>query len=342
MNSIRSGGASRGSWNENSGRHTSGAEPWVRHGRPSYQWRVNGPDRAVNYFWLFSALVPLCLAGSNVIDNYVLHERLDDPVSYDILTTWLTVPVAVAVFLAWKISFSFEAWFVGTTVGFAFAFLFILYNFAMMKEEGTNVVSLIYTSPLFVAILALVFLGEQLTLTNYFGILILIFSAFLVLYKKLDAKNIALGIILVYAFFTAAVRVVSKSALESVDVWSYFFWFLVGGIIGTLILAALRPRKLAAAWSRVDARLLLLLVATTGLGELGVVLLYSAFSMGSVVLASGLSAVQPTVVYAYSVVLVRIRPGIIPAEGTFGKWAGARRIAAVILIILGALALTGT
>jgi len=296
----------------------------------------------VNYFWLFSALVPFCLAGSNVIDNYVLHERLDDPVSYDILTTWLTIPVAVAVLLVFKVSFAFEAWFVGTGVGFAFAFLFILYNFAMMKEQGTNVVSLIYTSPLFVAILALLFLGEQLTLANYFGILILIFSAFLVLYKKLDAKNIALGIVLVYAFFSAVARVASKSALENVDIWSYFFWFLVGGIAGTFILAAIRPRRLASAWRRVDARLLLLFVATTGLGELGFVLLYSAFSIGSVVLASGLSAVQPTVVYVYSAILARVRPGIIPAERASGGWAGARKIAAVILVILGVLALTGT
>jgi len=296
----------------------------------------------VNYFWLFSALVPFCLAGSNVIDNYVLHERLDDPISYDILTTWLTIPIAVAVFLVWKVSFAFEAWFVGTAVGFSFAFLFILYNFAMMKEQGTNVVSLIYTSPLFVAILALVFLGEQLTLTNYFGILILILSAFLVLYKKLDTKNIALGIILVYAFFSAAARVASKSALESVDIWSYFFWFLVGGIVGASVLAAIQPRRLAAAWRRVDTRLLLMFVATTGLGELGFVLLYSAFSLGSVVLASGLAAIQPTVLLVYSAILVRIRPGVVPAERAPSRWASARRIVAVVLVILGVLALTGT
>ena len=295
----------------------------------------------MNYFWLFSVLVPFCLAGSNIIDNYVLHVRLDDPVSYDILTTWLTIPIAVAVFLVWKVSFAFNAWFVGTAVGFAFAFLFILYNFAMMKEQGTNVVALIYTSPLFVAVLALVFLGEQLTLTNYLGILILILSAFLVLYRKLDAKNIALGVILVYAFFSAAARVASKSALENVDIWSYFFWFLVGGILGTLILAAIRPRRLAAAWRRVDARLLLLFIATTSLGELGFVLLYSAISIGSVVLASGLSAIQPTLVLVYSAILVRVRPGVIPAERASGRWAGARKIAAVVLIILGVLALTG-
>jgi drug/metabolite transporter (DMT)-like permease len=277
-----------------------------------------------------------------MIDNYVLHAPLDDPVSYDIITTWLTLPVAVAIFLAWKVSFAFDAWFVGTAVGFAFAFLFILYNFAMMREQGTNVVSLIYTSPLFVAILALVFLGDKLSVLNYAGILILILSAFLVLYKRISTKNVALGIILVYALCSAIARVATKSALETVDVWSYFFWFLVGGIGGTIILAALRPERLAAAWRRVDARLFLLIVATTGFSTLGLLLLYSAFSFGSVVLASGLTAIQPTVVYFYSAILARIRPGAIPPERVPGGWAAARKIGAVILIVLGVLALTGT
>jgi len=296
----------------------------------------------VNYFWLFSLSVPLCLAVSNVVDNYVMHFRLNDPISYDIISAWFVVPVAACVFLAWKVSFAFEAWFVGTAVGFAFAFLFVLYNYAMMKEQGTNVVSLIYTSPLFVAILALVFLGEELSVLNYFGVLVLILSALLVLYKRIDAKNIALGVTIVYAFFSAVARVASKSALGGVDVWSYFFWFLVGEIGGTVVLAAVRPRKLAAAVRMVDARLFLLIVTTTGFSTVGFILLYSAFSMGSVVLASSLSAIQPTLVLLYSAVLFRNRPGAVPPERTPGKWANARKVGAVILIIIGALALTGT
>ena len=295
----------------------------------------------MDYFWLFSLLAPICFAASNLIDNHVLHARLSDPVAYDIVTTWPTIPIAAAIFLEWKVSFAFDAWFVGTAVGVAFAFLFILYNFAMMREQGTNVVSVIYTSPIFIAILAVVFLGEQLTFTNYVGILLLVSSAFLVLYKRIDAKNITLGIILVYAFASSVSRVVTKGALEGVDVWSYFFWFLVGGITGTTILAALRPKSVSAAVRKLDARLSLLIVATTALGSLGLVFLYSAFSLGSVALASGLSAIQPTLVFVYSAILLRLRPDAIPAERISGRQADARKIGAVLLIILGAIALTG-
>jgi len=295
----------------------------------------------VNYFWLFSLLAPICLAVSNLIDNHVLHARLSDPVAYDIVTAWPTVPIAAAIFLEWRVSFAFDAWFVGTAVGVAFAFLFILYNFAMMKEQGTNVVSVIYTSPLFVAVMASVFLGEQLTITNYVGIILLVSSAFLVLYRRIDAKNLALGIILVYAFASAVSRVVTKSALENVDVWSYYFWFLVGGLIGTTILAVLRPKSVSVALKKLNAQLLLLIVATTAFATVGLILLYSAFSLGSVALASGLTAIQPTLVFVYSAILVRLRPGAIPAERITGRWADIRKIGAVLLIVLGAIALTG-
>jgi len=295
----------------------------------------------MDYFWLFSLLAPICLGASNLVDNHVLHARLSDPVAYDIVTAWSTVPIAVGIFLDWRVSFAFDAWFVGTAVGFAFAFLFILYNIAMMREQGTNVVSVIYTSPLFIAILALVFLGEKLTVTNYVGILLLVSSAFLVLYRRIDAKNIALGIILVYALASSVSRVVTKSALQDVDVWSYFFWFLVGGVMGTTILAVLRPKSVSFALRKLDARLLLLVIATTVFSTIGLVFLYSAFSLGSVALASGLSAIQPTVVFVYSTVLLRIRPGAIPAERITGRWADARKVGAVLLIVLGAMALTG-
>jgi drug/metabolite transporter (DMT)-like permease len=295
----------------------------------------------VNFFWTFSLLAPVCFALSNVVDNHVLHARLRDPVSYNILATWPTLPVAVIIFLAWKVSFAFDAWFVGTAIGFAFAFLFILYNVAMMREQGTNVVSVLYISPLFVAVLAAVFLDESLSLINYLGIVLLVLSGFMVLYRRINTRNFALGLILVYALGSAVARVVTKSALENVDVWSYFFWFLVGGLIGTGLLAILWARRLNGALKLMDTSLTLLVLTTSGVSTLGLALLYTAFSYGPVAIASGLTAIQPTLVFLYTAVLIRIRPGAIPPERVTGKWADVRKLGAVVLIIIGVFALTG-
>jgi drug/metabolite transporter (DMT)-like permease len=293
---------------------------------------------AVDYFWLFSLLAPAFMALSNIVDNHVLHARYNDPVSYDIVTTWISLPIAVGIFLAKRVSFSFDAWFVGTAVGFAFTFLFILYTVAMMREQGANVVSVIYISPLFVAVLAGLFLGEKLYAVKYAGILLLVASAFLVLYKRIDTKNFALGLVLLYSFAAAASRVVTKFALESVDVWSYYFWFLVGGLLGSIVLAA-AWRAYGRAVTKPDRPTLLLMVATDGFSTVGLILLYSAFYYGSVTLASGLTAIQPSLVLLYSAVLLRVRPGAIPAERITGRWASIRKVGAALLIFAGALAL---
>ena len=279
----------------------------------------------MNYFWLLALLAPICFSLSNLVNNHVLYKRLNDPVSYDVLTTWPTVPVVIAILLTTRVSLAFNAWFVGSVVGFSFAFLVILYCFAMMREQGTNVVSIVYSSPLFVAILALVFLGEKLSVVNYAGILLLVASAFLVLYRRVDTKNPALMLMLVYALISAAARVVTKSVLEGVDVWSYFLWFLVGGIVGSLVLTAVRWPNLATAIRRLDLTTSLLICTTTAFSTVGLVLLYIAFSLGSVTIASGLTAISPTVLFLYSEILVRLRPGAIPLEKIEGRGAVIRR-----------------
>jgi drug/metabolite transporter (DMT)-like permease len=295
----------------------------------------------IGYFWLFSILAPVFFAVSNLVDNHVLHIRLGDPISYDILSIWPSLPFALLIFLSTPVSFAFDAYVVGTLVGFAFAFLYVLYEMAMMKEQGTNVISVIYTNPLFVAILATASLHEALTALDVVGILLLTTSAFLVLYERFDMKNVALGLALAYSFGSAVTRVVGKSALGHVDVWSYLFWFIVGEGLGSLVLVPLHRDELRRSIAKLDRTTFFLILTTTIFSFVAFALLYFAFSLGPVALASGMTAIQPTILLVYSSVLLHYRPDALPAERVKGRWASARKVGAVLLIVVGALALTG-
>lgn len=295
----------------------------------------------MGYFWLFSILAPTFFAVSNVVDNHVLYVRLSDPISYDILTIWPSLPFAVIIFLLTPISYAFDAYFIGTLVGFIFAFLYVLYETAMMREQGTNVISMIYTIPLFVAIFATIFLHETLTALGVTGILLLMASAFLVLYERFDTKNVALGLALAYAFGSAVTRVVGKSALGHVDVWSYLFWFIVGEGLGSLVLVPLHRDELRTSITRLDKVTFLLIITTTVFSFVAFALLYFAFSLGPVALASGMTAIQPSILLVYSTVLLHYHPKALPAERVKGRWATNRKVGAVLLIVIGALALTG-
>ena len=293
-------------------------------------------------YWLCAFLCPAFFALGNLIDNHVLHARLRDPVSYDILTIWPLVSVAALIFLLTPVSFGFDAVVVGGSVGLASAFLSIVYCVAMMREQGTNVVSIAYTNPLYVAVFASVFLGESLTLANYIGIVLLVGSATLVLYRRVSMRNLTLGIVLAYAVALATTRVVAKAALGGVDVWSYLLWFIVGQCLGTVVLVAFRRKNFSESWHKLDSRLVLLILATTFLSFTGLVFLYSAFSLGSVTLASGMAAIQPSVLLVYSTVASKFHPEAFPPETIKGRWVNLRKVGAVILIVLGALALIGT
>ena len=85
----------------------------------------------------------------------------------------------------------------------------------------------------------------------------------------------------------------------------------------------------------------MLVLTTSVVSTAGLALLYSAFSAGPVAVASGLTAIQPTLVLLYTTVLVRFRPDAIPSERVTGRWVSVRKLGAVVLIIMGVFALTG-
>jgi len=292
-------------------------------------------------FWLLSFLAPVTLAIGNLVDNHLLHRAIRDPVTYDIITIIPTPIFAGMIFLSTRVSASTVAIAAGTAIGLSFAFMWVLYDVGMMKEEGTSVVSIVYTIPLYVSILSWVFLGEVLTPINYAGIVMLLFSVLLVFYKR--TSHNALLLALAYAVFGAVTRVVSKPVLGQVDVWSYLFWVVVGQCIGALALSCwpsyrVRLRKSIRSLKPVTT---LLVVTTASATFGGYFFLYSAISLGPVALASGITAVQPFILLVYSTFVLWRWPGSLPVDEIADRYSSIRKVIAAALIIAGTAALTG-
>ncbi len=293
-------------------------------------------------FLLLAALAPLSWAASNLVDNYLLSKKLSDAIAYDVLTILISSVFAVLIFVSVKVSVGFDAFFYGTLVGLAFSGLYVLYNIGMMKEEGMQVVSVIYTLPLYVALFSWLFLGEGLDAQNYLGIVLLCASAIMISYKTITRSNLStsgLLVVFVFAIGSAMTRVVSKFALAGVDVWSYLFWFTVGEIIGAFLLLSHRPyrERLGNAIHSIGRGVWILVCTTTLLGFIGYLSFYSAISIGSVSIASGVSAWSPTVIWVYSLVVAKVRPGLLPAVRV--RKSPYLKMGAVTLIIVGTLLL---
>jgi hypothetical protein len=93
-------------------------------------------------------------------------------------------------------------------------------------------------------------------------------------------------------------------------------------------------RKLTHSVCLLKKRTFSLLVATTVFTFGGYYFFYSAVSVGSVAIASGITALQPSIVLLYSLVLSRIRPDWLP-RGSDGSKGETYRKVVVVLIILG-------
>jgi drug/metabolite transporter (DMT)-like permease len=291
-------------------------------------------------FLLLAFLAPVMWALSNLIDRYILSKKLRDPFSYNIITIGFALTFVILIFLSVKVSTEFDAYFYGTLVGLTFSALYILYNKAMATEEGSRVVSLIYTMPIYVAIFSKVFLGEVLGLWTYVGIALLTLSAVLVSYKKITKKTLltsGLVLILIYAIFSAATRVISKSALADVDVWSYLFWAGIGETVGAMLMIAAPGvrHNLKRDIATIKKETCVLLFSTELFTFMGFAFFYMAISIGSVSIASSVTALQPFIFLTCALVLTEFFPRLIKEE--VDRSTIYLKLAAVILIVIGTL-----
>lgn len=292
-------------------------------------------------FWLLAFLAPVVLAIGNLVDNHLLQRAIHDPVTYDIITIMPTPVFGALVFLSTRVSFSPAAWVTGTLVGFSFAFMWVLYDVGMMKEEGTSVVSIVYTIPLYVAVLSWIFLGEVLTALDYAGIAMLLLSVALVFYRRTSHRALLLA--LAYAVFGAVTRVVSKPVLAQVDVWSYLFWVVVGQCIGALALTCIPAyrSRLRKSISSLRPKTISLVLTTASATFAGYLFLYASISLGPVALASGITAVQPFILLLYTTAALKVWPGSLPKDEVKDRYSTLRKVIAAALIIAGTATLIG-
>jgi len=298
----------------------------------------------MNEFLILALVAPVLWAISNIIDKYLLSRKLKNPFSYDIITIWIGVIFIIAIPAFVKISFSFNAYFYGILIGIIFCGIYLLYDKAMGREEGSRVVSLIYTMPLYVALLSRLFLGESLSIWNYLGIVLLAVSAVIVSYRGMRKKHLlSMGMImmLLYAIIAAATRVLSKSVIASVPPLSYVFWIFVGQTIGSLLLLFIpRIRKhLKSDLKTVRGNTFWLLIGTAIFDGLGLLAFYVAIALGSVSIASGISALQPFFFLVGAFVVAKIFPHMIKED--LDGYAIELKILAIVFLVVGTLLVIG-
>ena len=289
--------------------------------------------------WLiFTFVATVFWAVGVVIDKYIITKHMQDALSYQLLYTITEAPILLLLLFT-SISFTFPWSLLGIVAGFSLYPGIILYFKAMAIEEASRVISLWYTSPILVLLLAYVFLEEKLSLLSYFGIVFLVLGAMFISYRKEKGKKAvmspALGLILASGVVFAGYEVLTKYVLGAIDYFSYLFWNFIGtAMVGFSLFCFSKIRgKFLTDIKRVNRTVLFWRILNTSLGLVGTVFYYIAISSGPVSLVSAAGSLEPFFVFAITLMLSLSVPRVLKEET--GRRVVMIKALAIVLIVVG-------
>ncbi|MBI2859973.1 MAG: EamA family transporter [Chloroflexi bacterium] len=288
--------------------------------------------------WINIAIMSaLVLATANTLDSHIMGKRLRDLRLYVVLPAGLHLVYGLLLLYFFPLP-SGAGWMLLAPIaaGLIRAIGVASMMSTMMREEISRIIPIVFTYPVFVAIMAVPLLGERLSALQWLAIIIVASGAVLVSARKSPSGSTAwlgkvfLALLLVSLLFATA-DVTSKYALA---IFSPLNLIAFNELLfaGTFWAISLRPdtiRKLGTMQRRRSTIPLIMLTHT--LAPTGILLLLWAMSLGPVSLVSTISGSRPIFVALLALLLSRLAPG-------FLMWSprmAALRVAATVMIVAG-------
>ena len=187
----------------------------------------------------------------------------------------------------------------------------VLMFWVMGTQDVSRVVPVTSTYPIFVAVLAVVLLGEQIGLLAWVGILVTVAGAALMsLGPTARARDrgrgqmLAFGLLILASLGFGLSQVFSKMVADDMDIWTLFFWRALGN--GAACVAfTIRPSGVGDLVNtlRRPASVGLILFTEGALVFVALAFLLGAIYSGPVSLVSTVMATRPLFVFALGIVL---------------------------------------
>jgi len=284
--------------------------------------------------WVILAILSaLVFAIVNLIDKIAISKELKDPIFATFIFTAIGFVFLGAV--GFFVNINIPIYFIlgGIAAGAVSSLGVLFYYFLMRKEEVSSLVSLLSTTPVFVLIMAFLFLGERLFIKQYFGIIILVIGAIVLANEgkgefKLGRHLLA---IVITIFILAVGEVFIKFVTIYFDIWPLIFWMGVGdGLFGLVLLAIHHPHIKGKAKKGAEH-----LIISNILSLVAAFLLILAISLGPVSVVSALRKAQPLFVFLGATFLSITHPKILKER--ISKKLLEKKTLGIFIIIVGAI-----
>ena len=290
--------------------------------------------------WVNTAILSAAIMGVvNIIDSHLLSKRMPGLWTFLLPVGIIHLIYAAVLFTLFPLSEGVGTWpvLVAVASGILRTAAVIILLGSLRREEVSRVIPVVYTYPVFVAIMAVPLLGESLSYLEWLAILIVVAGAVIVSVSQSPSGSIRWGGRLLLLFSAsllfAAADIASKYALGYISFWN-MFWITAFCMSGTFLLVSVRPhiiKQLSNMKQRNSA--LGLLVFNEILSLIGIVLSFWALERGPVSLVSTITSSRPMFVLIYAIVLSRLLPMFL--EWRSGKGLLALRLIATAMIVGG-------
>jgi drug/metabolite transporter (DMT)-like permease len=295
--------------------------------------------------WIAIALASTSIAALvNTLDSHFLSRRMPGLRSYLLIIGLFCAMVAIIMLLINPFPHGTGLRIYG--MAFISAMLRVgavsCLMYAMKKEDISRIMPLTATAPIFVAIMAAMFLGESLRYTQWLAICVVVSGAVLISFKrgndgsaKFHASSffLLIGSSLLYA----TSDVFNKYTMDYISYWNSaslsFLFTSMAFIVLCLRRDVLRQIAGIARPCRTSAAVVLNQIAAMFSTVLG----FWAIQNGPVSLASTIFNSKPLFVFVYAILLARLMPGFLLESWTDRKGLILKIIAT--LMIVGGIAL---
>ena len=252
--------------------------------------------------WIVTGLISAFLfAVVTVSDKRLLAVYMPSVRSFYFLVGFcqIMLGVVISIFSPWSSSPSFSGILIGISSGASWGCGLALMFYGISKLEVSKVMPIAHTYPVFVTIMAIAFLGDNISLIQSAGILITVLGASIIAASqtkgvKKSAASFVYFLVLLGSILTAVANISYKAGLEEMGFWDLFairsvFQGLVLMIVGCHF-GIIREVKTVI---RSKAGLGLFIFSEGLTAPIAIMVMLTALSLGPVALASTIVSTRP-------------------------------------------------
>jgi len=275
----------------------------------------------------------------NIIDSHLLSKRMPSLRAFLLPVAIIHLIYGSILFALFPLPEDIGLWPILVTVASGLlrtSAVIIMLN-SLKREEVSQVVPVVYTYPIFVAVMSVPLLGESLDFLDWLAIVIVVIGAVMVSVEKSPSgvSRLRGKMLLLFgsSLLFAMADITSKYALAYISFWNMFS-LTTFCMSATFLLISARPytiRQLINLKQR--NQVMGLVVFNETLAPMGIVLSFWALQRGPVSLVSTILSSRPMFVLIFALILGRLSPAFLewhPDKGTL-----ALRLVATAMIVCG-------